>query len=484
MDFDIVYKERVKIDDIDGLVDKLRAIVGEEWVSTEDADLVAYSQDAYWLTRRWMMQGKLTAKAHVITWPESAEQISKIMGIANELKIPVVPFGEGSGVMGAAIPIHGGIVVDMKRFTKIIDINDKNLTLTVETGLNGKALERLLEQKGYRIGHVPQSFYTSTVGGWIAHRAAGQFSTKYGKIEDIVVSLQVVLPTGEIINTKQYPRASNGPQVERLFLSSEGTLGIVTHTTLKMWPMPEEQKGTSFAFDTMEGALESVRLIMRKQVYPAVVRIYDKMETERHFYKVKEAKKRIMVIFVCEGVKELVDFELSCIKKECVDQGGIDCGEGPVEHWFETRFHVTEMSRFYPKDIIIDTAEVACMWEDALSLYNNLVKRSKQFKGLIIFSGHASHFYPQGVCWYFSFGGTPTDDSKPEEFFQAIWDTTVEETLKSNGVISHHHGVGLIRAKWMKEEHGPMLDLMRKIKKVIDPNNIMNPGKLYDEAGM
>lgn len=482
MDFDIVYKERVKIDDLDGLVDKLKAIVGEEWVSTEDADLVAYSQDAFLITRRWMMQGKLAGKAHVITWPETTEQVSEIMKLANELKIPVIPFGDGSGVVGAAIPVYGGIVVDMKRFTNIIELSDKNLTVTVETGFNGKELERILEQKGYRIGHVPQSFYTSTVGGWIAHRAAGQFSTKYGKIEDIVMNLQVVLPTGEVLDTKEYPRASNGPQVERLFLSSEGTLGIVTRATLKLWPMPEAQKGVSFAFDTMEAALESVRLILRKQVYPAVVRIYDKSETERHFYDVKEAKKRIMIIFVCEGVKELVEFERSCIKKECANQGGVDCGKGPVDHWFETRFHVTEVSKFYPKDIVIDTIEVACMWDDALSLYNNLIARSKEFKGLIIFTGHASHFYPQGVCWYFSFGGTPADETSPEEFYRAVWDAAVEETLKSNGAISHHHGIGLIRAKWMKEEHGPVLDLMKKIKKVLDPNNIMNPGKLYDEA--
>src|SRR5512136_1319853 len=136
----------------------------------------------------------------------------------------------------------------MKRLDKVIDVNYKDLTVTVQTGLNGKALERALKEKGYLIGHVPQSFHTSSVGGWIAHRAAGQFSTKYGKIEDILMSMRVVMADGSVVDTKLYPRASDGPQIERLFLSSEGTLGIVTQATLKLWPWPEKQAGVAFAF--------------------------------------------------------------------------------------------------------------------------------------------------------------------------------------------------------------------------------------------
>jgi alkyldihydroxyacetonephosphate synthase len=179
---DIMYKKRVEIRDIKSLIKKLQEIVGSGWVSTEEADLVAYSKDYQLITNRWIMEGILPAKAHVICWPESEEQISKIFAVANEQKIPVIPYGEGSGVVGAAIPVYGGIMVDMKRMTKIIEVNKTNLTVTVQSGANGKWLERELEQLGFLIGHVPQSYQTSTVGGWIAHRAAGQFSTKYGEI--------------------------------------------------------------------------------------------------------------------------------------------------------------------------------------------------------------------------------------------------------------------------------------------------------------
>ncbi|MBN2155775.1 MAG: FAD-binding oxidoreductase [Candidatus Lokiarchaeota archaeon] len=482
MKFDVVYKKRVKIDDLNALVTELSEIVGPDWVSTEEADLVAYSKDYQLITNRWIMENKVPGLPHVIVWPENEEEISRILICANRKKIPVVPYGEGSGVVGAAIPVYGGIMLDMKRMTDIIEVNKQNLTVTVQTGANGKWLERQLEQKGFLIGHVPQSFHTSTVGGWIAHRAAGQFSTKYGKIEDIVLSMRVVLPNGEIIDTKLYPRASNGPQIERLFLSSEGTLGIVTQATMIMWPLPEKQQGVSFAFDAIEDSLKATQLILQKQIYPAVVRIYDKQETERHFYNEPQAKNRLMVIFVCEApISSLVELEISEIRKTCLECNGTDCGKNPVDHWFETRFNVKETSVYMPKGQIADTIEISCMWDDAVHLYHSVINELKKLDGLLLASGHASHFYPNGVCFYFTFSGIVPEGKSPEEFYNSAWDAAMIATLNSGGSISHHHGIGINRARWMRDEHGPVLDLMKKIKHVIDPNNIMNPGKLYDE---
>lgn len=481
---DIKYKKRVEIKDLDGLVKKLSEIVGEEYTSTKQADLVAYSKDYQLITNRWIMEGSLPAQAHVIVWPKSEKEISDIMKLANKEKIPVIPYGEGSGVVGAAIPVYGGIMLDMKRLNKMIELNEMNLTVTAQAGMNGKMLERELEKKGFLLGHVPQSFHTSTVGGWIAHRAAGQFSTKYGKIEDIVLSMRIVLPTGEIVDTKLYPRSSDGPQIEKLFLSSEGTLGIVTQATMKMWPMPESRKGVAYAFDTMKQTLDTTRIIQQRQVYPAVIRIYDHIETERHFYKDKTAKKRAMVIFICEGTKQIVDFEISEVRKVCEECGGIDAGQDPIKHWFETRFSVKESSEFGPKELIFDTIEVSCMWDQAEDLYNNVVEQMKSIPGNILISGHASHFYPNGVCFYFTFGGVVQDGQTPNEFYRKSWDAAMIGTLKAGGSISHHHGVGLSRTRWMKAEHGPVLELMKKIKNALDPNNIMNPGKLYEEAAM
>ncbi|MCP4761386.1 MAG: FAD-binding oxidoreductase [archaeon] len=476
---DVKYKNRVEINNLDEILGKLKKIVGDEYVSTEEADLIAYSKDYQIITNRWMMEGDLPALAHAICWPETEEQICEILAIANEFKIPVIPYGEGSGVVGGAIPVFGGLMVDMKRMSKIIDINKKNLTVTVQTGANGKWLERELEKEGFLLGHVPQSFHTSTLGGWIAHRAAGQFSTKYGKIEDIVLSMKVVTPTGKIVNTKLYPRASNGPQMERLWLSSEGTLGIVTQATLKMWHLPEKREGVAYVFDTLDTALLASREIMQRQVLPAVVRIYDSIETNRHFFEEPRAKDKVMIIFICEGTKDIVNFEVSQIRKVCNKHKGLDCDQGPIEHWFKKRFIVKEASEYGSKGIIFDTIEVAIMWDHATELYDTVVKELNEVKGVILISGHASHFYPNGINFYFTFAGSIPEGKTANEFYRACWDAAMIGTLKAGGSIAHHHGTGLSRTRWMKAEHGNMLDVMIKIKEALDPNGIMNPGKLY-----
>ncbi|MCK4688470.1 MAG: FAD-binding oxidoreductase, partial [Candidatus Lokiarchaeota archaeon] len=278
--FELIYKEnRHEIKDKQIIESKLKEIVGESNVSTKDIDILAYTKDATLLAFNWTIEGKIAGLPDFITWPETVEQISGILKIANKEKIPVIPFAEGSGVVGGAIPIYGGIIIDMKKFNKILDINDKNLTVTAQTGINGMNLERYLNAKGYTTGHIPQSLYISSLGGWIAHRAAGQFSTKYGKIEDIVLGMEVILPQGEIINFKTIPRASTGPQLDKLFIGGEGTLGIITKATLKIWPYPEKRALISYAFPTIENSFEAIRQILRVQIYPAVIRIYDQFET-------------------------------------------------------------------------------------------------------------------------------------------------------------------------------------------------------------
>ena len=162
------------------------------------------------------------------------------MKFANENKIPIIPYGEGSGVVGGALAIDGGIVVDLKYFQEI-EINATDMTVSVGTGWNGENLERYLNEQNLTMGHIPQSVRTSTVGGYIAHRAAGQYSTKYGKMEDILLGVEVVLPTGEILRTKAYPRASVGPMADKLFLGGEGTLGIVTKAICRIWPKPKNR---------------------------------------------------------------------------------------------------------------------------------------------------------------------------------------------------------------------------------------------------
>jgi len=449
-------------------------------VSTREEDRIIYSRDYWPIALKWFLDKKLPALPHAIVWPENVEQISELIKIANEYRVPIIPYGGGSGVMGGAIPIYGGVIVDMKKMDKIVSISDDDLMARVQTGINGMNLERRLNHSGYTLGHIPQSLYCSSLGGWLACKAAGQFSTKYGKIEDIVVAIQAVLADGSIIESKEVPRSSTGPEVERLLIGSEGTLGIITEATLRIWPYPERREYLSFAFQSIEDALEAVRRILRQQVYPAVARIYDKEETLRHFYNIKEAEDKCMLILLLEGSEEVVELERTISEKICSEKG-IACGEEPVHHWLKTRFNVKESSEFLPRGFIFDTVEISAKWKNAALIYHSIIKALKSVKGMIIASAHASHFYPQGVCFYFTFGGIPPNDDY--EFYISAWDAIMNECIKNDASISHHHGIGLTRKKWLAKEMGKRMEMLKKIKAAIDANNIMNPGKMVEYEG-
>ncbi|MFX1498484.1 MAG: FAD-binding oxidoreductase [Promethearchaeota archaeon] len=478
--FDIIYNEnRYEIKDKQKVKDKLINIVGKKNVSIDEIDLIAYSKDSSLISLNWTLQGKIASLPDFIVWPENKFQISEILKLANAEKVPIIPYGEGSGVVGGAIPIRGGIVLDMKKFNKIIKLNDNNLTIAAETGINGMNLERYLNANGYTCGHIPQSLYMSSLGGWIAHRAAGQFSTKYGKIEDIVLGMEMVLPQGTLITFKPIVRASTGPQLDKFFIGNEGTLGIVTEATLRIWPYPEARKLISYVFPSIEDSFNATREILREHIFPAVIRIYDQFETERHFPEIDQAKDKVMVIFVCEGNSKLVNLEELITKEKCEKNSGISCGSHPVEHWFETRFRVTETSTMPPYKIVFDTLEIASSWDNAAKIYHKVIDSMDVLKGVVMITAHISHFYPNGVGIYFSFGGVPDKDTSDLGFYQKCWDTTIKSVLSAGGSIAHHHGIGINRAHWMDEEWGKSMHLMRKIKELLDPNNILNPGKVY-----
>ena len=480
-DFELIYNEnRVKINKRSKIESDLSEIIGMNNVSTKQIDLLAYTKDSTLISFNWLLEGKISGLADFITWPETVEQISAILKLANQEKIPVIPYGEGSGVVGGAIPIWGGIIVDMKKFNRIIGINDKDLTVTVETGTNGMNLERFLNANGYTCGHIPQSLYTSSVGGWIAHRAAGQFSTKYGKIEDMVLGMELVLPQGDIIKFKTIAKASTGPQFDKLFIGGEGTLGIVTKATLKIWPYPEKRAFISYAFPTFESSLEATRQILRQQIYPAVIRIYDTDETFRHFGHIEKAKDKVMVVFICEGNGRLVDLEELITKETCEKNNGVECGEEPVEHWFETRFKVTDTSSTPTFKMVFDTIEIGFLWDKAADMYHSVIEATKKVKGIVMITAHVSHFYPNGVGFYFTFAGIPPKEKTNLEFYQEVWNTVIKTVEDCGGSFGHHHGVGINRSKWMSVEWGKSFDTLKKIKKLLDPNNILNPGKIYE----
>jgi alkyldihydroxyacetonephosphate synthase len=238
----------------------------------------------------------------------------------------------------------------------------------------------------------------------------------------------------------------------------------------------------SYAFPSIEDSFNAVRQILREHIFPAVIRIYDQFETSRHFPKIENAKDKVMVIFVCEGNEKLVDLEESITREKSENNLGIDCGVHPVEHWFESRFRVTETSAMPPYKIVFDTIEVASLWENASAIYHNTIESMEKLQGVIMITAHVSHFYPSGVGIYFSFGGVPTKEQTDLDYYQKCWNTVIKAVLDAGGSIAHHHGIGINRSYWMESELGESMKTLKDIKKLLDPNNILNPGKIYENT--
>jgi len=457
-------------------VEKVKSLVGDENVSERECDLISYSLD-YWLYGVYLSQhGNLPSLPCVVISPKNREEIQGILKYANEYDVKITPFGGGSGVLGGAIPTEGSAILNLQRINKFISLDETSLVAEFEAGIIGANLERELNHRDYSLGNIPQSLYCSTLGGWIATRAVGQFSTKYGKIEDMVLGMEVVLPDGNLLNIKPVPRRSTGPSLKDLFLGCEGTLGIVTKAVLSVHPLPEGMAKQSFAFTSIELVLDVVRRILRGDAKPAVVRIFDEVESERYF----EIENKATVIFISEGEPDFVALESSVIRRIAEENGAEPLGENPVNIWLEKRFDIGLAPTVMQQGVIVDTIEVVSLFKDAANLYNDMINSMRAVDGALLVSGHFSHFYREGACLYITFAGLPED---PFRYYIDSWTAAMEATLRNNGSISHHHGIGFWRTQFMEQELGASgVELLRRIKLALDPHCVLNRGKLVKDG--
>ncbi|MDQ3333872.1 MAG: FAD-binding oxidoreductase [Myxococcota bacterium] len=218
-------------------------------------------------------------RPHAVVWPEHIREVVAVVKLARELRIPIVPYGGGSGVCGGAVPLFGGITIDTKRMQTLRSVHSEELLCDVEAGLSGERFERELARRGYTFGHFPSSIYCSTVGGWLATRAAGQLSTKYGKVEDRVAGLTVVTGRGDIIETDGPQRAVRGPSWTQLITGSEGTLGLIVSARLRVSPAPQLKVFRGFEVDDVATGLQAIRRVLQRGLRPAVIRLYDELDT-------------------------------------------------------------------------------------------------------------------------------------------------------------------------------------------------------------
>ncbi len=457
--------------------DDLAGLLGSGRVVDDPSRLARVARDT-WVISVWrsLGHGPQPTPACAVR-PRSTAEVSAVLAYASRERIAVVPFGAGSGVCGAVLPADGAIVLDLGAMSAFRGIDETALLATAEPGLLGSDFEAELNRAGYSMGHFPQSIALSSVGGWVATRAAGQFSTKYGNIEQRLVAFEAVLPSGAVVRTRAVPRSATGPDLRHLFLGAEGTTGVLTELTFEVHPLPEASRHQSYAFPSMAAGLEAIRSLLRRGWRPAVVRLYDEIEAGRAFAGTTGGGESLLIV-ISEGPRGLADAELAAIDDTCRAAGARVVGPEPVASWLDHRNKVPGFEMFLNQGMVVDTIEVATSWSRIVELYDGVLAAMRAVPGLVVASGHSSHSYGTGTNIYFTFAAKPDAPEDLEPLYFRIWDAAMTATLAAGGTISHHHGIGRVRREWLVRELGTAYPLLATLKDALDPGGIMNPGAL------
>lgn len=468
--------ERAALDN--ELLLRLRGACGV--VDVDDESLAESGRDWWPLAMRWALLGETPVKPGVVVRPTAVDEVVDVLRICNEAGIPVTPAAGRSGVCGGSLPVFGGVSLDCCSLGGIIHVDPDSLLVEVAAGTFGPDLERdLREDHSLTIGHWPQSMDLSTVGGWVACRGAGQYSTRYGKIEDIVGGLEVVLADGTVVRTGGLqgagPRSATGPDLTQIFVGSEGTLGVITSALLRAHPAPRAERRSAWSFGSFPEGLEATRRILRRGATPAVLRLYDETESVRNF----SHEEGCVLVVLDEGDDHIVGATMSVVAEECEEAERLD--QEIVGRWLKNRNDVSALASVIRHGIVVDTIEVAASWSALAGLTEDTLAALRAVDGLLVASVHQSHAYLDGACLYFTFAGQQSDvgdEEVAETFYKSCWRTVIAVTRKYQGSISHHHGVGLVRGGYMSEALGAGFGVLQKVKDALDPNGILNPGKL------
>lgn len=424
----------------------------------------------------WPLLIPATAQGLVARWPgvvvsaRSTEDVRATLRVATKYGVAVTPQGGRSGVAGGATPSSGAIALDLTGLDHILELDEHSGSVRVEAGVFGPDLEAALRPRGFTVGHFPQSYDLATVGGWIACRGAGQYSNRYGKIEDMVRGLTVVLASGDVIELGgRGPKGAVGPDLMELFIGSEGTLGVITEATLLARRVASVEARAAYLFAAFDDGLEACRRTLQRDAHPAVLRLYDETESKRNF-----DLEGCALVVLDEGEGPFVAATMDIVHEECSVALPLD--GVVVEQWLERRNDVSALAPLWERGLVVDTIEVSGLWAVLPALRERVMTALSSLGGMIVVSVHQSHAYLDGACLYFTFAGQPSDDVTA--FYRLAWDVAMEEAITLGASISHHHGIGRNRARFVGRALGEAAALLESVKDVLDPQHILNPGVL------
>lgn len=487
----------------------------EHWSRTPmDRLLHAYGKSTRDLWR--MRHGLVDYAPDCVLFPDSEEQIAALLRAAHDNNVVVVPFGGGSNVAGCVEVYRPGsrvvAAVNLRRLNRVLEIDTVSGTARAQAGILGPALEEALNAAGLTLGHVPDSFPYSTLGGWVATRSSGMLSDGYGNIEDMVLSLRMATPTG-FVSTRDVPHSSNGPDVKRLCIGSEGALGIITEVTLSVRKSPARREFRGYLFPSFAAGIEAMRACQRERAAPPLSRLNDPSRTQLSAaFRRKPSGLQAVVAYLFKSYLRRVrrfDLEKSCLLIAAFEgdagslawsrrrteriyraHGGVGLGRSPGEAFAEGKFDFPHIRDFMmDHHVVADVAETSTVWRNILPLYEAGMKIYRDALGR---GGrhrwvgcHVSHTYTAGASLYFSFAfrcATTDDRAEPAaelQHYLAAKQVGLEFFAANGATLSHHHAVGYEHLPWLMGENsvgdGTVVDA---IKAKLDPRDIMNPGKL------
>ena len=442
--------------------------------STDAQSTAEHGRDWWPLAMHWALQGKTPRRAGAVCTPTNSAQVAAIVAVCNAHDLPLTVAGGRSGVCGSSVPLYGGVVLDVTAMQGIVSVDTVSGIVEVLPGTFGPDFENELQSKyQLTVGHFPQSFDISTVGGWVACRGAGQYSTRYGKIEDMVVGLEIVLANGDIVRTGGAPAAAIGPDLTSLFVGSEGTLGVITKVWLRAHPVAQFQARAAYVFPSFTDGMHACRDSVRNGATPAVLRLYDEIESKRS-HGLDGTQCTLLVLD--EGDERLVKATLDIVRECAISNRGRVGDVELVEKWLHHRNDTSGLQALTRKGYIVDTMEVSAPWSKLESIFNDVRTAFMSAVGARSASCHLSHSYLDGACLYFTFAGDKTD--AVEDNYIAMWNAGQRAAIACGASVSHHHGIGINRARFMQESLGNAMQLLQGLKNTLDPKDLLNPGKI------
>jgi alkyldihydroxyacetonephosphate synthase len=475
----------------EAIVEGLQRIVGPQDVITDDAVLQESSVDNFRKLENIFNVHTLPIPAAVVM-ARSTQKVAEVLTFANDHGINVVPrTGHTATEGGLETVVPDSIVLDGSPMNQILKLDPYNMQATCQCGVPLQVLEDRAREQGLTTGHSPQSKPVAHMGGLVATRSIGQFSTLYGGIEDMVVGLEAVFPGGIVTRIKNVPRRAAGPDIRHIVIGNEGALCYITEVTVKLFPhLPQNNTFLGYTLDGMKAGFEVLREVMAGGFKPSVARVYDPGDAGLHFSHFAGPDECVLLFMAegpagiaratAEGIEEIVARHEECRKVD---------GEF-IATWFNDLCWgpdkiAQEDERIRQTRNVNRTTEISADWSAINDIYDNALRRIVvEIPDLTMAGGHSSHSYINGTNMYFNYFYNVVDCGPEEEvtkYYLPIIRIICEETLRFGGSIVHHHGVGKARTPWIKDEYGSSYFILETLKRAFDPNGIMNKGTILPQ---